>query len=104
MWESESESVSGRDYGNGVLSNTKHGVKTDGFEQKGQSWYELFITFSNIMCLFFFLSVLLTAYTAYRYVETDIPSDLLVQIGDVSFHLHKVHTKTLLKKFNVLHN
>ncbi|XP_049402077.1 root phototropism protein 3-like [Solanum stenotomum] len=61
MWESESESVSGRDYGNGVLSTTKHGVKTDGFEQKGQSWY----------------------------VETDIPSDLLVQIGDVSFHLHK---------------
>lgn len=51
MWESESESVSGRDYGNGVLNNTKHGVKTDGFEQKGQSWYELFITltFSNIM-------------------------------------------------------
>ncbi|XP_009803877.1 root phototropism protein 3-like [Nicotiana tabacum] len=61
MWESETESVSGRDYGNGVLSSTKHGVKTDGFEQKGQSWY----------------------------VATDIPSDLLVQIGDVSFHLHK---------------
>ncbi|XP_060175906.1 root phototropism protein 3 [Lycium barbarum] len=61
MWESETESVSGRDYGNGVLSTCKHGVKTDGFEQKGQSWY----------------------------VATDMPSDLLVQIGDVSFHLHK---------------
>ncbi|KAK4357809.1 hypothetical protein RND71_023419 [Anisodus tanguticus] len=61
MWESESESVSGRDYGNGVLSTSKHGLKTDGFEQKGQSWY----------------------------VATDIPSDLLVQIGDGSFHLHK---------------
>ncbi|XP_009608443.1 root phototropism protein 3 [Nicotiana tomentosiformis] len=61
MWESETESVSGRDYGNGVLTASKNGVKTDSFEQKGQSWY----------------------------VATDIPSDLLVQIEDVSFHLHK---------------
>ncbi|KAH6833248.1 Phototropic-responsive NPH3 family protein [Perilla frutescens var. hirtella] len=62
MWDSETESVGGRDYGNGVLSSTtKPGVRTDGFEQRGQSWY----------------------------VATDIPSDLLVQIGDVSFHLHK---------------
>ncbi|KAL5563435.1 hypothetical protein UlMin_033182 [Ulmus minor] len=59
MWESESESVA--DYGNGVLSSSKHGVKTDGFEQRGQSWF----------------------------VATDIPSDLLVQVGDVNFHLHK---------------
>lgn len=64
MWESETESVSGRDYGNGVLTASKNGVKTDSFEQKGQSWY----------------------------VATDIPSDLLVQIEDVSFHLHKVST------------
>ncbi|XP_021605993.1 root phototropism protein 3-like [Manihot esculenta] len=62
MWESESESVVGRDYGNGVLSSSKHGIKTDGFELRGQSWY----------------------------VATDIPSDLLVQIGVVYFHLHKV--------------
>ncbi|KAL0365194.1 UNVERIFIED_CONTAM: Root phototropism protein 3 [Sesamum angustifolium] len=61
MWDSETESVGGRDYGNGVLSTSKPGVKTDGFEQRGQSWH----------------------------VATDIPSDLLVQIGDVSFHLHK---------------
>ncbi|KAL3620970.1 26S proteasome regulatory subunit 6B [Castilleja foliolosa] len=61
MWDSETESVGGRDYGNGVLSTSKPGVVTDGFEQKGQSWY----------------------------VATDIPSDLLVQIEDVSFHLHK---------------
>ncbi|CAN4107929.1 unnamed protein product [Withania somnifera] len=61
MWESETESVSGRDYGNGVHSTNKHGVKTDNFEQKGQSWY----------------------------VATDIPSDLVVQIEDVTFHLHK---------------
>ena len=40
MWEeSETESVRGRDYGNGVLSSSKHGVKTDGFELRGQSWY-----------------------------------------------------------------
>lgn len=25
-----------------------------------------------------------------RYVATDIPSDLLVQVGGVNFHLHKV--------------
>ncbi|KAG6406760.1 hypothetical protein SASPL_134369 [Salvia splendens] len=60
MWDSEAES--GRDvYGNGVPSAAKPGVRTDGFEQRGQSWY----------------------------VATDIPSDLLVQIGDISFHLHK---------------
>ncbi|KAF7803763.1 root phototropism protein 3 [Senna tora] len=61
MWESESESAAGRDYGGGILASTKHGVKTEGFEQRGQSWY----------------------------VATDIPSDLLVQIGGVNFHLHK---------------
>lgn len=41
MWDSESESVGGRDYGNGVLTTSKHGVKTDGFEQRGRSWYAL---------------------------------------------------------------
>ncbi|XP_051147060.1 root phototropism protein 3 [Andrographis paniculata] len=63
MWDSESDSIiGGRDYGNGVLSSSsKPGVKTDGFEQRGKSWY----------------------------VSTDIPSDILVQIGEVSFHLHK---------------
>ncbi|CAB4289771.1 unnamed protein product [Prunus armeniaca] len=61
MWDSETESVGGRDYGNGVLSSSKRSVKTDGFEQKGSSWF----------------------------VATDIPSDLLVQVGDVNFHLHK---------------
>ncbi|XP_076918969.1 root phototropism protein 3-like [Bidens hawaiensis] len=60
MWDSESESVA-RDYENGVLSLTKHGVQTDRFEQRGKSWF----------------------------VATDVPSDFLVQIGDVSFHLHK---------------
>lgn len=61
MWDSESESVAGRDYDNGLLSSNKHGVQTDRFEQRGKSWF----------------------------VATDIPSDFLVQIGDVSFHLHK---------------
>lgn len=41
MWDSESESVGARDYGNGVLTTSKHGVKTEGFEQRGQSWYVL---------------------------------------------------------------
>ncbi|KAJ4964215.1 hypothetical protein NE237_024154 [Protea cynaroides] len=61
MWESESESVGRREYGDGVLSSSKQGVKTDGFERRDQSWY----------------------------VATDIQSDILVQVGDVSFHLHK---------------
>ena len=39
MWDSENESVGGRDYNNGVATSNKHGVKTDGFEQRGQSWY-----------------------------------------------------------------
>ncbi|KAL9141372.1 hypothetical protein ABFS82_14G098700 [Erythranthe guttata] len=61
MWDSESESVGGRDYDNGVLSSSKPGLQTDGFEQRGKSWF----------------------------VSTDIPSDLVVQIDDVSFHIHK---------------
>lgn len=61
MWESESESAGGREYGNELLSSSKYGVKTDGFEFRDQSWY----------------------------VATDVPSDLLVQVGGVSFHLHK---------------
>ncbi|XP_071691647.1 root phototropism protein 3-like [Rutidosis leptorrhynchoides] len=60
MWDSESESISGKNYNNGVLK-TSHGVRTDKFEQKGQSWY----------------------------VVTDIPCDLMVQVGEISFHLHK---------------
>lgn len=61
MWESENESIGGRDYGNGVLSSSRDVFKTNGFEQRDQSWY----------------------------VATDIPSDILVQVGGVSFHLHK---------------
>ncbi|KAF6165570.1 hypothetical protein GIB67_006460 [Kingdonia uniflora] len=61
MWDSDSESTRGRDYGNGVLSSSKHGVKNNGFECKDQSWY----------------------------VSTDIPSDFLVHVGGINFHLHK---------------
>lgn len=38
MWESESEFVRGREYGSELLSPTKHGLKADGFEQRGRSW------------------------------------------------------------------
>ncbi|XP_074285975.1 root phototropism protein 3-like [Silene latifolia] len=61
MWESESECFGGNEYGDETLSATKHGLHNDGFEQRGQSWF----------------------------VATDIPSDFLVKIGEVSFHLHK---------------
>lgn len=74
MWESETESYGAGDYGNGVLSSTKHGLKTDGFELKGQSWH----------------------------VSTDIPSDLLVQVGGVDFHLHKYPLLSRSGKMNRL--
>ncbi|KAJ6289283.1 hypothetical protein OIU76_025154 [Salix suchowensis] len=74
MWDSESESVTGRDYGNGILSSSKHGVKTGGFEQRDRSWY----------------------------VATDIPSDFLVQVGDVNFHLHKYPLLSRSGKMNRL--
>uniref|UniRef100_A0A6N2LJ90 BTB domain-containing protein n=1 Tax=Salix viminalis TaxID=40686 RepID=A0A6N2LJ90_SALVM len=74
MWDSESESVTGRDYGNGILSSSKQGVKTDGFEQRDRSWY----------------------------VATDIPSDFLVQVGDVNFHLHKYPLLSRSGKMNRL--
>ncbi|KAH1219553.1 Root phototropism protein 3 [Glycine max] len=61
MWESESESAATHKYGGGLLTSTNHGVKTEGFVQRGHSWY----------------------------VATDIPSDFLVQIGEANFHLHK---------------
>nr|VDC95242.1 unnamed protein product [Brassica oleracea] len=82
MWESESDSGvvgggggGGREYGNGVLSSNKHaGVKTDGFELRGQSWF----------------------------VATDIPGDLLVKIGDMNFHLHKYPLLSRSGKMNRL--
>uniref|UniRef100_A0A0R0GV19 NPH3 domain-containing protein n=1 Tax=Glycine max TaxID=3847 RepID=A0A0R0GV19_SOYBN len=61
MWESESESAATHKYGGGLLTSTNDGVKTEGFVQRGHSWY----------------------------VATDIPSDFLVQIGEANFHLHK---------------
>ncbi|KAL4588554.1 hypothetical protein LXL04_001446 [Taraxacum kok-saghyz] len=60
MWDSESEATVARIDDNGVVSG-RHSVDTDMFERRGQSWY----------------------------VATDIPSDLLIQIGEISFHLHK---------------
>ncbi|CAD6250616.1 unnamed protein product [Miscanthus lutarioriparius] len=63
MWESESESHAGE---RGLVpvggSSGRHeALKNDGFVRRDQSWY----------------------------VNSDIPSDLLVKVGDVSFHLHK---------------
>ncbi|XP_058771714.1 root phototropism protein 3-like [Vicia villosa] len=61
MWESESDSAARHKYGDGILTSNKLSVKTQGFLQRGHSWY----------------------------VATDIPSDFLVQIGEANFHLHK---------------
>ncbi|CAO1942090.1 unnamed protein product [Urochloa humidicola] len=63
MWESESESHVGE---RGLVpvrgSSGRHeALKNDGFVHRDKSWY----------------------------VNSDIPSDLLVKVGDVSFHLHK---------------
>ncbi|KAK3154417.1 hypothetical protein QOZ80_2BG0190260 [Eleusine coracana subsp. coracana] len=64
MWESESEGHVGErglvPVGGG--SSGRHDpLKNDGFVRRDQSWY----------------------------VNSDIPSDLLVKVGDMSFHLHK---------------
>lgn len=66
MWESESD---GGERGlvpvlGGGSGRHDDGLKNDGFVRRDQSWY----------------------------VNSDIPSDLLVKVGDVSFHLHKVRT------------
>lgn len=60
MWESESETGGGRDYGNGVLSTSKHGLKTDGFEQRGQSWYVCMTCFS--ICLHLCINILSSSF------------------------------------------
>lgn len=72
MWESESESVRGREHGNGVLGLSKQGVSNDGFERRDQSWF----------------------------VSSDVPSDFIVRIGDVSFHLHKYPLLSRCGKMN----
>ncbi|MED6106568.1 26S proteasome regulatory subunit 6B [Stylosanthes scabra] len=74
MWESEGESAAagGRGYGGGLISSTKNGVHTQGFQKKGNSWY----------------------------VSADIPSDLLVQIGETNFHLHKYPLLSRSAKLN----
>ncbi|KAF0932095.1 hypothetical protein E2562_008632 [Oryza meyeriana var. granulata] len=63
MWESESESHGGErglvPVGGG--SGRHEALKNDGFVRRDQSWY----------------------------VNSDIPSDLLVKVGEVNFYLHK---------------
>lgn len=39
MWESESDSAARHEYGDGILTSSKHGVPTEGFIQRGHSWY-----------------------------------------------------------------
>lgn len=108
MWESDSESFGGREYGNGVLSSTKHAVKTDGFELRGHSWYvhklkpfcskEYELKSCAFMVLWrskFASEILCWVCSIRRYVTTDIPSDLLVHVGDFDFHLHKVAVSLL---------
>ncbi|KAG6414924.1 hypothetical protein SASPL_122301 [Salvia splendens] len=66
MWESG-------DYDTGSpISTAKNGLHTDGFHQRGHSWF----------------------------VSTDIPSDFLVQIGDITFHLHKFPLLSRCAKMN----
>ncbi|RRT83995.1 hypothetical protein B296_00004154 [Ensete ventricosum] len=74
MWESESD---GRGGGRDLEPDKHDGLKTDGFERRDQSWYLLYFCFTHMKIL-------------YRFVSSDIPSDLLVKVGGVSFHLHKV--------------
>ncbi|EAY86354.1 hypothetical protein OsI_07731 [Oryza sativa Indica Group] len=66
MWESESESHGGERGlvpvgGGGGSGRHEAALKNDGFVRRDRSWY----------------------------VNSDIPSDLLVKVGDVNFYLHK---------------
>uniref|UniRef100_A0A0E0K1E0 NPH3 domain-containing protein n=1 Tax=Oryza punctata TaxID=4537 RepID=A0A0E0K1E0_ORYPU len=65
MWESESESHGGErglvPVGGGGSGRHEAALKNDGFVRRDRSWY----------------------------VNSDIPSDLLVKVGDVNFYLHK---------------
>ncbi|KAI4310502.1 hypothetical protein MLD38_035476 [Melastoma candidum] len=75
MWESESESFSGRDYGNdGALTSNRQGVKTDGFELRDQSWEEISLAVIGV--------------------------DLFVQVGGINFYLHKYLLLSRSGKFN----
>ncbi|KAJ4765252.1 Phototropic-responsive NPH3 family protein [Rhynchospora pubera] len=60
MWETESESR-GRERVSSLEIERHDGMKNDAFVRRDQSWY----------------------------VSSDIPSDLLVKVGGISFHLHK---------------
>lgn len=61
MCDSDSEFHEGKGHYNYVANPIKHGMKAEGFERRGQSWY----------------------------AATDFPNDLVVEIEDVSFHIHK---------------
>ncbi|XP_020973075.1 root phototropism protein 3 [Arachis ipaensis] len=56
----------------GLISSTKLGVQTQEFHQRGSSWY----------------------------VSADIPSDLLIQIAETNFHLHKYPLLSRSAKLN----
>ncbi|KAL1364912.1 hypothetical protein HN51_013055 [Arachis hypogaea] len=66
MWESQGDSAAG------LISSTKLGVQTQGFHQRGSSWY----------------------------VSADIPSDLLIQVAETNFHLHKYPLLSRSAKLN----
>ncbi|KAG0494657.1 hypothetical protein HPP92_005651 [Vanilla planifolia] len=75
MWESEGDAYSGtRDRGIVPAADAdKHeGVKSDGFIRRDQSWY----------------------------VSSDIPSDLLIKVGNFSFNLHKYPLLTRSGRMN----
>lgn len=97
MWESESDAGE-----RGLVpvlggSGRHDGLKTDGFVRRDQSWYVLGSRSNQIYMVVSLCAVQLIVFLFFlpcnlsRYVNSDISSDLLVKVGDVSFHLHKVH-------------
>ncbi|GLJ12078.1 hypothetical protein SUGI_0183490 [Cryptomeria japonica] len=77
MWESEFETQEGKGFSNCVVNPLKQGMKAEAFERRGRSWY----------------------------VATDYPSDLVLEIQDVSFHLHKIPLLSRSGKLNrVMHD
>ena len=93
----------------GSMACMKLGSKSDSFKRQGQDWYIDFIvyivpefllmaqTWTDVYCCFlrFFFS------NYCRFCTTGLPSDIIIEVGEVSFHLHKVNL-TRPKQFSLV--
>ncbi|WZY89207.1 hypothetical protein YC2023_045942 [Brassica napus] len=66
----------------------KLGSKSDSFKRQGQDWYIHFIVYLVPEFLRLLDFLLLMAQTL-MFCTTGLPSDIIIEVGEVSFHLHK---------------